>query len=338
MHPIKLNDILQLLDLQHVKVRFNLSFGGNWNLIEIFKNIKSNVLLKIQMKTKTFSIVFLILFIIIPSVQSQLLWKISGNGLSKPSYLLGTHHLIEKEKIPSFGSIAACITQTDVVAGEMDMSRMMSMQIKLMKVAIMKDTTMNQLLSNDDYHLVDTRFRELMGTGLDKLGKLKPVMLSTLYELKLYMKEMNIKKEPEALDIAVQNIGKKNKKKIYGLETIDQQIDILFNSKSLKRQAEILVETVRDENKMPESLKQLNAAYLAGDLETISRLAKEDESMTEEDMNIMIYNRNKNWMDQLLKMIPEKSCFIAVGCYHLIDKQGLIQGFRNAGYIVEPVE
>lgn len=290
------------------------------------------------MKTRTFTITFFILFIIFPSVHAQLLWKISGNGLSKPSYLLGTHHLIEKEKIPSFGSIEACIPLTDVVVGEMDMSRMISMQLKLVKAAIMKDTTMNQLLSKDDYQLVDTRFRELMGSGLNKLGKLKPVMLSTLYELKLYMKEMNIKKEPEALDIAVQNIGKKNKKKIYGLETIDQQIDILIFSKSLKRQAEILVETVREDRKMPELLKQLNAAYLSGDLETISRLAKEDESMTEEDMNILIYNRNKKWMEQLLKMIPEKSCFIAVGCYHLLDQQGLIQGFRDAGYTVEPLE
>lgn len=289
------------------------------------------------MKTGTYTTVFFILLIISTSVQAQLLWKISGNGLNKPSYLLGTHHLIDKEKIPSFLNIAACVPQTDVVVGEMDMSRMMSMQIKLMKAAVMKDTTMNELLSKDDYQLVDTRFKELMGSGLNKLGKLKPAMLSALYEIKLYMKEMNLKKEPETLDIAIQNIGKKSKKKIYGLETIDQQIDILFNSKSLKRQAAILVETVRDDQKMPESLKQLNEAYLSGDLETISRLAKEDNPMSDEDLNILIYNRNKNWMEQLLKMIPEKSCFIAVGCYHLLNNQGLIQLFRDAGYKVEPV-
>lgn len=48
MHPINLNDILQLPDLQNVKVRFNLSFGGNWNPIEIFKNNEREILLRGQ--------------------------------------------------------------------------------------------------------------------------------------------------------------------------------------------------------------------------------------------------------------------------------------------------
>lgn len=38
MESIKLNDILQLNDLNNVKVRFNLMFAQNWNPIELFKN------------------------------------------------------------------------------------------------------------------------------------------------------------------------------------------------------------------------------------------------------------------------------------------------------------
>ena len=38
MSAIRLNDILQLDNLQNVKVRFNLMFANNWNPIEIFKN------------------------------------------------------------------------------------------------------------------------------------------------------------------------------------------------------------------------------------------------------------------------------------------------------------
>lgn len=40
---IKLNDILQLDDLENVKIRFNLQVGGNWNPIEMFtsNNIQS---------------------------------------------------------------------------------------------------------------------------------------------------------------------------------------------------------------------------------------------------------------------------------------------------------
>lgn len=38
MESIKLNDILQLDNLNNVKIRFNLMFRQNWNPIEIFKN------------------------------------------------------------------------------------------------------------------------------------------------------------------------------------------------------------------------------------------------------------------------------------------------------------
>jgi hypothetical protein len=38
MDSIKLNEILQLENLQNVKIRFNLMFRQNWNPIELFKN------------------------------------------------------------------------------------------------------------------------------------------------------------------------------------------------------------------------------------------------------------------------------------------------------------
>lgn len=46
MSKIKLNDILQLKNLENVKIRFNIMFGGNWNPIDIFKNNEIHVLLE----------------------------------------------------------------------------------------------------------------------------------------------------------------------------------------------------------------------------------------------------------------------------------------------------
>ena len=48
MSAIRLNDILQLDNLQNVKVRFNLMFANNWNPIEIFKNNQVETLLEGQ--------------------------------------------------------------------------------------------------------------------------------------------------------------------------------------------------------------------------------------------------------------------------------------------------
>ena len=271
------------------------------------------------------------------STHAQLFWKVSGNGLTKPSYLFGTHHLIEKEKIDNFDKALAYIPQTDVVVGEMDLSNMLGMQLKMLKVVFMKDTTIKQLLNPEEYKLVDIQMKEVVGKGLDKLGKMKPVLLSTLYDAKLYMNRYNLKKEPEAVDQVFQKAGKKAKKKIIGLETAEQQINILLNSMPLKRQAEQLVQVVKDKDKTIDSYKKLNESYLAGDLKRMSELSTDENQMTPAEKKALIVDRNNNWLVQLKALIPEKSCFVAVGCMHLADKEGLIQQLRNIGYTVEPV-
>jgi len=275
---------------------------------------------------------------VITTIHAQIFWEISGNGLTKPSYLLGTHHLIEKEQIPGFDQILTYVPQTDLVIGEMDMSKLMSMQLKMAQAAIMKDSTIQQLVSEADYKLLDSEFNELMGKGMDQLGRLKPSMLSSIYAVMLYTKENQRKKEPEAIDIVVQNAGKKAKKKVMGLETVEQQIDILFNSTPLKHQAELLVEAVKEKDKATEILRELNKAYLAGDLNKMTELSKEDSSSKEEDMQIMLYDRNVNWATQLSAILPKTSCFIAVGCLHLPEEKGLIRLLRDLGYTVEPVK
>jgi len=197
---------------------------------------------------------------------------------------------------------------------------------------------MHDLLSASDYALVDSGMKKVVGKGLDKLGKMKPAMLSALYEVKLYMAQNNVKKEPEAVDVVFQQKGKKAKKKIIGLETIDQQINILFNSISLKSQAQSLVEAVKDKDKSMVQLKQLTEAYLTGDLKKISELSNEEGQMTPAEKKILIANRNNNWIAQLKTLMPVQSCFVAVGCMHLVDEGGLIQQLKNAGYTVEAVQ
>ena len=45
-HKVMLNDILQIKNLDNVKIRLNVMFGGNWNPIEIFKDGNMDEILK----------------------------------------------------------------------------------------------------------------------------------------------------------------------------------------------------------------------------------------------------------------------------------------------------
>lgn len=46
-------------------------------------------------------------------VRAQLLWKVSGNGLEKPSYIMGTHHLAPLSITDSIASLPQAMEQAE---------------------------------------------------------------------------------------------------------------------------------------------------------------------------------------------------------------------------------
>ena len=278
-----------------------------------------------------------IAFLFILSANAQLLWKVSGNGLTKPSYLFGTHHLIEKNQIKDFDKILILSGQSDAVVGEMDMTDMASMQAKIMQVAVMPGKNIKDMISTADYTLVDTELKQILGAGLDQLGAFKPIMLETMFVGLVYIRSQNLTKQPEAIDILFQKNAKDNHKQVIGLETIEQQAAIMFDSLSLNRQAEILVKSVKEKQKEIDLINRLNEYYLAGDLKKLSELDKEDDDMTPAEKKPMYENRNTDWMKQIPALLNKQSCFIAVGCMHLVGDTGLIEQLKKAGYTVEGI-
>jgi len=282
-------------------------------------------------------IVALIAFLIVCSANAQLLWKISGNGLTKPSYLFGTHHLVDKNQIKNVDKIIDLSKQSDAVVGEMEMSDQASSQMKIMQAGMLAGITMKELLSPEDYQLADTEFQQLMGAGMAQLGMMKPMLLETLYSSMTFMKAYGMSKQPEAIDAILQKTAKENNKKVIGLETLDQQMDIIFNKLPLKRQAEILMKDIKEKQKGIDLLIQITDAYKTGDMAKAEALDKTDDSMTADEKKPLIENRNNAWLAKLPELMRSQSCFIAVGFLHLVGNEGLVAQLKKAGYSVETV-
>lgn len=228
--------------------------------------------------------------------------------------------------------------QASAVVGEVDVTDMASMQAKIIQSAVMQGTGIKQLLKPEDYAQVDTEFKQLLGVGLDQLGTFKPMMLQTMYVGLIYLRSQNLAKQPEGIDILFQKKAKENNKLIIGLETIEQQSAVMFDSLSVNRQAEILVKSVKEKQKGIDLFKRLNEAYLAGNLAKLLELDKEDDDLTQAERKPLYDNRNNSWMKQLPSLFKKQSCFVAVGCMHLIGETGLLTQLKNAGYKVEAVE
>ena len=188
------------------------------------------------------------------SANAQLLWKISGNALEKPSYIIGTHHLAPLSIKDSIAGLQKAFDETLQVYGELKISEtqtpaaMQRMQKMMMTES---DTTLMSLLSAADFETANKICKEYLRMDLTLVPKLKPSAIQNNIIVIAYIKHIQNFKPQEQLDTYFQNLAIQKGKKVEGLETADFQFNLLFNGTSLKRQAQLLMCVL---NNMDESI------------------------------------------------------------------------------------
>lgn len=279
------------------------------------------------------------------SANAQLLWKVSGNGLNEPSYIIGTHHLAPFSIMDSIAGLRNAMNETRQVYGELKMSEMQSpatMQQMQKTMMLEGDTTLTSLLSPEDFATANKFCKENLMMDLSMATKLKPAFLLNNVVVAAYIKHIGKFNPQEQLDTFFQSQATTNGKKVDGLETPEFQFNLLFNGYSLERQAQLLMCTINNIDTEVESLKKLTDAYMRQDLSTMLRISEErkgnqcDPLPGEEDA--MIYDRNKAWSVKLPAIMKAAPTFVAVGALHLPGEKGLLNLLKKQGYTVEAVK
>lgn len=262
--------------------------------------------------------------------------------LKNPSYLFGTHHLAPLSVYLEHEGAKSAFESCEQVVGEIDMTGNQMVMASKMQPYMMApaDSTLSKVLAPEDYALIKEQFvnyAPMPGMSLDMFEPMKPMVVTQMVSLSIIMKEMEGFDPNQQLDAYFQKQGKQLGKNIVGLETVEHQADVLYNSHTIKRQAEDLVELFADPAKSVEEAKALDDCYFAGDLTKMYAMSEE----LEQDpvfFRRLLTERNNDWISKLPDIMREKSSFIAVGCMHLVGEIGLIEQLRSLGYTVEPVE
>lgn len=283
----------------------------------------------------TLSFLFGILF----TTNAQILYKVTGNGLDKPSYLFGTHHLAPLKVYLDNESAKTAFTAAEQVVGEIDMTGdQMAMAMKMQPYMMAPaDSTLSKIIPTDKFAEADSLLKNLIpmpGISLKNFEPLKPMVVTQQVSVFVIMQNMPEYKADEQLDMYFQVTGKKEGKQIIPLETVEQQAEILFNTTSIISQAEDMLELLRNPSEMITQAKKLNEAYFAEDLVALYDLTKEDNS-DPEFFEKLLNERNNNWIKTLPAIMSKGSSFIAVGCLHLAGEIGLVEQLRKLGYTVE---
>ena len=122
--------------------------------------------------------IFISLFSNAQELEKSLLWKISGNGLNKPSYLFGTIHLTCDTSLDE--NTLNALEATEQLYLELDMDDK-SIQMQMMKLMMMKDgAKLSTLLSPEDFKILDEFMKKNLNMSAKLFDSFKPFMISSM--------------------------------------------------------------------------------------------------------------------------------------------------------------
>ncbi|WP_417871393.1 TraB/GumN family protein [Winogradskyella sp.] len=264
------------------------------------------------------------------NLENSTLWKIEGNGLEKPSYLFGTIHITCNATLED--DVKKALDETTQIVMELDMDDP-SMQMKMMKSIYFKDgKTLKDFVSEEDYKSIDSLFINNMGMPVKMLEKVKPFFLSSMFFPKMLDCPM------QSFELELTKIAKEQEEEIYGLETLEEQIQV-FDDIPLEDQYADLVRMAKDNLEYDkETFSKMLKLYEEENITAILDMMDDDTNKTvSEHQDVLLKQRNENWISKIEEYAKDQATFFGVGAGHLPGKNGVIQLLRNAGYTVEAV-
>ncbi len=266
----------------------------------------------------------------------SLLWEISGNGLSKPSYLFGTIHIIPKDDFFTGPNIEKAVAASEVLVMEVANINDLGASLNLMKDMKLDSGTIVDLIDSTRFQkLIDYVHSEL---GIDSLtfmqtyGSFKPF---GLYTLSMQLQDLKMK-DTKSYEKYLMELAFHEDIPTDGLETLEFQMSV-FNSMSYEDVVDGMLQGGGEEN-MGKMFTELVDHYKTQDLEAMfTYTTQSDDIVMNKYKKIFLDDRNADWIPKIEKMISDKVCFIAVGAAHLGGEKGVLKLLREKGYTLRPL-
>ena len=263
--------------------------------------------------------------------EKSLLYEISGNGVSQPSYLYGTIHIICKDDFVMTDVTKQKFETSQQVYLEIDMDDPSMMSEVQKNMMITDGSTLKTLMSETDYQKVKTFFNDTLKTNLDMLVKMKPFVSSMMTVPKI------MSCPTQSYEETFVKMAKEQQKEILGLETIGEQFGAL-DKMGMKKQADMmLVKMVENWNEGKVTLHNMIKDYKNQDVDLLLEDMTKSKTMDSEFEKDLLQTRNNNWIPKITKIVAEKPTFFAVGAGHLGGEKGVISLLRKQGFTVKAV-
>ncbi len=258
--------------------------------------------------------------------QSSLLWEISGNGLSQPSYIFGTIHMICADDFIWSPVMDSTIKNVSQICFEMNIADPKVATKVGMSMMNPNGKLLSDYFNAEDYKFVNRTFKDSLNISIETFKTMKPAVLQMLFATSLLQCP-----QTKSYEETIKEIGLKQGKTFTGLETAEEQISFMsvFESDS---SIQGLITYLKDIHGSKQEWAQLVAAYQSKDLKKIEAKLSAKEETT------LLSNRNQAWVERIKKEMSNGSTLFAVGAAHLCGNGGIIYLLRQQGFTLSPIE
>ena len=319
--------------------------------------------IKIGKLTITSLLAFIVIFSCssYKSINGGLLWKITGNGLKEPSYLLGTNHVMSGDFVDSIPGFWDAFNSVEQLVMEYDITKPRKLDSIKPRNILPEDITYRDLLDDDEIAVLDSILLVYYPYNSNEI-RLKPANLLSLLQSFILTKEsqkwatenpyLSIVPLTKGIDFKLLKISKFRSYPIIELDS-DEELSRLgirdgsFSSstENLQIEAKKMVQSLTSSSTMDSIIgftRNSIEVYYTQDLRAIEKYEADPKMRNEEEAklnrNTFVIKRNILWIDKILAAINKKPSFIMVGVAHLPGEKGLINLLEEEGYTVQPIK
>lgn len=262
----------------------------------------------------------------------SLLWEITGNGLTKPSYLFGTMHVSSKMVFHLSDSFYLALKSVDAVALELNPDTWQGEMVNMNRI---KQNYNSFVRSPRGDYLTENSFRiSRYDDELKAALSSEPTIVNSL--LYRSYKEREDFEEDTFLDLYIYQTGKKLGKRATGVEDYFETEKIVMEAYAdmAKEKKKKSIDT--DGESRNDIFEKTQDAYRRGDLDMMDSL---DRKMDRSDafMEKFLFKRNGIQANSIDTIMKKNSLFVGVGAAHLPGPRGVIELLRNMGYTLRPI-
>ncbi|MBE0457362.1 TraB/GumN family protein [Pseudoalteromonas sp. KG3] len=289
--------------------------------------------MNLTQRISSYFILSLLLCISFASHSEPGLWKIEKNGVN--SYLFGTVHVGDASMKGLPGKVTKAIDASDKVIVEVDISAISPMEIQRRSLPFMmlkNGKTLQSELSEQNYAKLKEYFSK-KSIDIAMFNNLAPwAVMVTMMQMEFQNVGFS---DQTGIDKQVLAYAKEKKIAVGELETLEYQME-MFNHLSLLSN-EMIEETFEQLADVETYFITLVDAWKNGDMATLTKYYNEsfdDSNYGEISEQVMLIERNNNWVKELTPRIGKEKLFIAVGALHLPEQHGLLKQFNEQGFTV----